>query len=337
VFVIFFNEGESLMARLVGVMQTSHTPFLYWRPERWHVSHVPRPRRADVPADDSASSARKHARVQESFAVLRRKLAEAHPDVIVIFGDDHLECFDFSNNPAFSIFVGDEFEGAVTTEDAPAAGASRPCLRLRGHPPLGTALLTGLMKRGIDPAFCMDMPNPSKGIGHSIMRPAQSLTDLRTPIVPFLINCYFAPQPTARRCLQVGRAVREVIDELPGDLRVAIIGSGGLWHTPHKPEAWVNEEFDEVLLGHMIRGDIAAMAAHFDDYRIPAEDVSQAIGERNRTVTGMPALGGPQGGTREICAWIAAAAVADGAPATVVDRVPIYASPVDTAFAYFNL
>jgi hypothetical protein len=99
----------------------------------------------------------------------------------------------------------------------------------------------------------------------------------------------------------------------------------------------VNEEFDEVLLGHMIRGDIAAMAAHFDDYRIPAEDVSQAIGERNRTVTGMPALGGPQGGTREICAWIAAAAVADGAPATVVDRVPIYASPVDTAFAYFNL
>ena len=329
------------MARIVGVFQTAHTPFCYRRPEDWSRARSGRQLRPDVPLDDLESNRHKYARVQEGFAVLRRKLAEAGPDVIVIFGDDQLECFDFSNYPAFSIYVGETFEGALTGEAAPIGGlpgAEPPKkVQLKGHRELGVALLTGMMKRGIDPAFCMDMPKPEEGIGHSILRPAQSLTDLRTPIVPVLINCYYAPQPTAARCYQVGRAVREVIEEFPDGLRVAIVGSGGLWHTPQKQGAWLNEAFDEALLGHMARGDIKAMAAHFDDYRISGGDASQEIGVRGRGVTGMPAFGGPQGGTRETCNWIAAAAVVEGTTATIVDRVPIYASPIDAAFAYFNL
>jgi len=203
------------MAKIVGVFQTAHTPFCYRRPEDWNRARSGRQLRPDVPLDDVESNRRKHARVQEGFAVLRRKLADARPDVIVIFGDDQLECFDFSNYPAFSIYVGETFEGALTKEDAPMGGItdSEPPkkVRLKGHPELGVALLTGMMKRGIDPAFCMDMPKPDEGIGHSILRPAQSLTDLKTPIVPILINCYYAPQPTAMRCYQVGRAVRELI------------------------------------------------------------------------------------------------------------------------------
>jgi hypothetical protein len=329
------------MAKIVGVFQTAHTPFCYRRPEDWNRARSGRQLRPDVPLDDVESNRRKHARVQEGFAVLRRKLTDARPDVIVIFGDDQLECFDFSNYPAFSIYVGETFEGALTKEDAPMGGItdSEPPkkVRLKGHPALGIALLTGMMKRGIDPAYSMDMPKPQDGIGHSILRPAQSLTDLNTPIVPILINCYYAPQPTAARCYQVGRATREIIDEFPDGLRVAIIGSGGLWHTPLKPDAWLNEAFDEELLARMARGDIKGMATYFDEYRIPESDASQKIGVRGRTVTGMPAFGGPQGGTREICNWIAAAGVAEGITATIVDRVPIYASPIDAAFAYFNL
>ena len=329
------------MAKIVGVFQTAHTPFCYRRPEDWNRARSGRQLRPDVPLDDVESNRRTHARVQEGFTVLRRKLADARPDVIVVFGDDQLECFDFSNYPAFSIYVGETFEGALTKEDAPMGGItdSEPPkkVRLKGHPELGVALLTGMMKRGIDPAFCMDMPKPDEGIGHSILRPAQSLTDLKTPIVPILINCYYAPQPTAMRCYQVGRAVREVIEEFPDGLRVAVIGSGGLWHTPLKPDAWLNEAFDEELLARMARGDIKGMARHFDEYRIPEGDASQRIGVRERTVTGMPAFGGPQGGTRETCNWIAAAGVVEGSTATIVDRVPIYASPIDAAFAYFNL
>lgn len=328
------------MGQLVGVFQTAHTPFCYRRPEDWNQARSGRELRADVPLDDLESNRRKYARVQEGFAVLRRKLEQAGPDVIVVFGDDQLECFDFCNYPAFSIYVGEEFSGTLAGEDTPiGALASSPPKRttLKGHPELGVALLTGLMKRGIDPAFCMDMPKPQEGIGHAVMRPAQSLTDLRTPIVPILINCYYAPQPTAARCYQVGRAVREIIEELPGSLRIALVGSGGLWHTPRKKQAWLNEAFDEALLGCMARGDIRAMAACFDEYQVPAGDASQDIGARGREVTGMPGFGGPQGGTRETCNWIAAAGAVEGTTATIVDRVPIYASPIDAAFAYFNI
>ena len=53
---------------------------------------------------------------------------------------------------------------------------------------------------------------------------------------------------------------------------------------------------------------------------------------------GLPALSARQGGgRRETGNWIAAAGAVEGTTATIVDRVPIYASPIDTAFAYFNL
>ena len=99
------------MARIVGVFQTAHTPFCYRSAEDWSRVRSARPVRADVPLDDLEENKRKHARVQKSFAVLREKLAQARADVIIIFGDDQLECFDFRNYPAFSVYVGEEFEG----------------------------------------------------------------------------------------------------------------------------------------------------------------------------------------------------------------------------------
>jgi hypothetical protein len=329
------------MAKIVGVFQTAHTPFCYRRPEAWNGLRASRPVRADVPVDDLETNRKKYARIQDGFAMLKRKLAEAGPDVIVVFGDDQLECFDFTNFPAFSVYAGEAFEGTIVDQDAPTA-AERPLkelprARLKGHPPLASALLGGLMKRGFDPAFSMDMPKPKEGLGHAILRPAQSITDLKTPILPVLINCYYAPQPTADRCYRIGKAVGEIIEEFPDGLRVALVGSGGLWHTPGKAGAWLNEEFDETLLRLMAKGDIRAMAAHFDDYRIPEGDTSQDIGTRGKGVTGMPAVGGPQGGTRETCNWIAAAGAVEGTSATIVDCVPVYASPIDCAFAYFNL
>jgi len=78
------------------------------------------------------------------------------------------------------------------------------------------------------------------------------------------------------------------------------------------------------------------MAEYFDGYEIPDGDGSQPVGERGRTATGLPASSGPQGGTREICNWIATGGVVDGSSATVVDYIPVYASPVGAAFAYWE-
>ncbi|HEY7270987.1 MAG TPA: hypothetical protein VH951_14275 [Dehalococcoidia bacterium] len=340
------------MAKLVGVFNTAHSPFCYMPPERWNEVRANRSLREDVPMDTLEQNQEKAARIKSGFATLKAKMDEVKPDVIVVVGDDQLECFDFNNFPSFAFYVGEEFEGQTSQRDAgfgrggapgtqPAGGATavaeRPAVpkaRLKGHPELGTQLMLGVMKRGFDPAFSMDMPKPEHGVGHAILRPAESITDMQTPIVPILVNCYYAPQPTAKRCYEFGKALREAIEEAPQDLRVAVVGSGGLWHTPGAKAAYLDEEFDREMLRYLEAGDIKGMAAHFDSYHIPEGDTSQYIGQRARQATGMPGFGGPQGGTRETCNWIIAAAVADGTKNVVVDYVPVYASPIGAAWAY---
>jgi hypothetical protein len=314
------------MATLAGVFAMSHSPFCYMPPERWNEVRASRSLRGDVPLDDVDTNRAKAARVAASFATLKGRLTVARPDVIVVFGDDQLECFDFRNYPAFAIYAGEKFQGAL----AGGGTAAVP-----GHPALATALLTGLMRRGFDPAFSLDMPKPERGIGHAFLRPAESLTDFTTPIVPVFLNCYYAPQPTGQRCYQLGAAVRQVIDAHPEPVRVAVVASGGLWHTPRAKDAYLDEAFDRAMLDAMLDGDAGRMARHFDDYVVPADDASQLVGAPGPGATGLGDAPGPRGGTRETCTWIAAAAVVDGAPATLVDYIPIYASPLGAAFAYW--
>jgi hypothetical protein len=314
------------MATLAGVFNMSHSPFCYMPPEKWNDVRASRSLRPDVPMDDVEVNRAKAGRVAKAFAMLKAQLAAARADVLVVFGDDQLECFDFGNYPAFAVYAGAAFHGSL------AAGGRAD---VPGHPPLAGALLTGLMQRGFDPAFSLDMPRPDRGIGHAFLRPAESLTDFALPIVPVFLNCYYAPQPTALRCYQLGAAVREIIAGHPGGLRVAVLGSGGLWHTPRAKDAYLDEAFDQAILSAMSKGDARGMARVFDGYKVPAGDASQPLASRGPATTGLPDTIGPRGGTRETCNWIAAAAVAEGRPAMLVDYVPIYSSPIGAAFAYW--
>ena len=326
------------MATLVGTFFHSHGGTTSLPGELWGQRRLHRPIREDVPIEDEETNVAKAVRTHEGFRVLREKIAELKTDVLVVFSDDQGECFDFNNFPGFAIFVGEEFTKSPRRREGPEAQQIgrhvEPGFTFRGHPDLATALLTGVMKRGFDPAFCMDMPKPDRGLASGVVRAAEELTDFAMPIVPIMLNLYFAPQVTGMRCYGFGKAVREVLDEVGGDLRVGVVASGGLWHTPGRPGAWLNTEFDLETLEYLKVGDARGMAEHFDSYVIPADDTSQDTSVRSRNVTGMPSPGGPALGTRETCAWIAAAAVTEGRPTTIVDYIDVYASPVGNAFAY---
>lgn len=326
------------MATVAGVFNMVHTPFCYIPAERWGEIRSQRRLRAGVP-EDGAAAGEKSARIQAAFAILREKLAASKPDVILAFGDDQREYLDFYAYPQFAIYADEEFVGAMSGDDlrrylSPNDKQLATRHTVKGHPALAGALLSGLQARGFDPAFCLNVEKTPE-VGHAFMRPAESLTDFGIPMVPVMTNVYFAPQVTGKRCYQLGRAVREVIDEYPEDLRVAVLGSGGLWHTPGAKEAYLDEDFDRRSLSYLERGDALGAAAFFDSYQVPEGDLSQPKHERGPTSTGLPASCGPQGGTREFCNWIAAAAVIDGTPETLIDYVPVYSSPVGAGFAYW--
>ena len=337
------------MARISTVVCTSHSPFLLASVDRWEETATLRRGNgafADgVPSDARAEQDAKRLRVDRACGVLRDHLRAVKPDVLVIFGDDQQEQFHLENFPALSIFVGDEFSGfKIGPKDGPPIAGNWP-LRPRtpehwatvpGSPALAKALLTGLMQRGFDMGFSTKLADAQRGMGHAFMRPHTLLeTNFAIPTVPIWINCYHGPQPTALRCYDLGLAVADLIRAFPGDLSVAVIGSGGLWHTPGAAKSYIDDEFDTAILAGVRSGKMREMAAYFDSRR-PEYDPSDARSLRE-TSGGTGIVTGLGSGTGETRNWIAACAMVEGKPGTVVDYIPIYASPIGVAFAYWNL
>jgi hypothetical protein len=337
------------MARIVSVLCASHSPFLYATPEEWEEGRKARLSRGGLSPDEPVESAEtnrsKHARCLEAFATLRAQLERARPDVLLIFGDDQGEQFTFSNFPAFALFTGSAFSGYKISPyfGLPVGGTRTPrpktaehWVTVQSHPELARGLMLGLVARGFDLAFCNALAHEDEGIGHAFMRPSYYLDpDYRLPIVALSINCYYGPQPTAKRCYELGHALREIVETLPLDLRVAVLGSGGLWHMPNYPQSWLDLDFDRAVVAGIRSGDARALAAYFDGVTPrydPADPKSVALVSGG---TGM--VLGYGGGTGETRNWIAAAAVADGIPGTVVDYVPIHASPIGAGFALWDL
>ncbi len=336
------------MARVCSVIATSHSPFLYTPSEEWEPGRTERLKRGgwstDTPVDSVEENARKEARIKAAFGVLREHLEAAKPDVLLIFGDDQLEQFDFKNFPALSLYIGDAFEGYKISRmiglPVMPGRKERPktpetWVKVQSNPEFSHALIRELMTDGFDLAFSNELSDPDEGMGHAFMRPLYYLDpEYRLPMVPFSVNCYFGPQPTGKRCYQLGRAVRAAIERIPLDLNVAVIGSGGLWHLPNYPNSWIDESFDQQILAGIKSGDARKTAEYFDTVQLPYDPASKDSVKLASGGTGI--LLGVGGGTGETRNWIVAAAVADGQPGTVVDYIPVYASPIGVSFAYWD-
>jgi len=102
-----------------------------------------------------------------------------------------------------------------------------------GAPDFASELIVGLTDRHVDVAACVRVEHsPQSGFGHAFGFVIRRLFDGRAiPVVPILLNTYFPPNvPTAARCHDIGKALREIIETNRSDARVAIIASGGLSH-----------------------------------------------------------------------------------------------------------
>lgn len=322
------------MAEVVGALFTSHSPLCCFSPpEAWADARERRRLRDDVPFDSAADNLAKGRRIREGFSRLAGRVEELRPDGIVIFGDDQLESFDFSNFPTMSIYVGEEADGSASLPNGEGR-YERQRYRLHGHPVLAAHLLRELIASGFDPAFSISSAEGRDAVGHAFVPPLAALSALEIPIVPIQLNCYYAPQITGARSYQIGKALHKILAAWKSKERILVIGSGGLWHTPMMEAAYLDETFDREVLRLISSGEAAVLAEFFDAYAPPDGDASQASRPLGRGTTGIFGMPGPQGGTREVCNWISASAAVEGRPAAVVDYIPVYASPAGIAFAF---
>jgi hypothetical protein len=77
------------------------------------------------------------------------------------------------------------------------------------------------------------------------------------------------------------------------------------------------------------------MGEYFDRFEWPAPQASAETAKKLLGVTGMK--GGVGSGVGETRNWIAAASVAEGSKGTVIDYVPVYASPCGMGFVFWEM
>ncbi len=70
--------------------------------------------------------------------------------------------------------------------------------------------------------------------------------------MPLQVGVLEFPIPSAKRCFKLGKSLRKAIESYPEDLKVAIVGTGGLSHQVHGERCGFNNtpwdmEFLELL------------------------------------------------------------------------------------------
>ncbi len=257
---------------------------------------------------------------QAAMDRLGERIRAARLDVLLIVGDDQTELFRTSNNPAVALFYGPTIRNTARTPASPTDHWTHSARMWRHEPtqdreyPVKADLAEWLIRQLSDRDFdvaAMDGLEPGQSEGHAFQFVHRRLLgDHALPVIPVILNTFDPPnQPTPRRCVALGRALRELVAQWPQDLRVGVIASGGLSHFV------VDEELDQQVIDAIRRKDSAALAA-FDPKRL-------------------------QAGSSEIRNWLVVGEMARDLDLEHVDYIPGYRTPALTgtglAFAHWKV
>lgn len=200
-------------------------------------------------------------------------LAEKKPDALVFFYNDHATTFFFDLYPTFALGIGEQFE--IADEGA----GKRPLPPMRGNVDLSIHIAESLVNDEFDITTFQDRP-----IDHGCASPLPLLwphaPDWPGVIVPIAINVLQFPIPTAKRCYKLGQALRRAIESFPEDLKVVVVGTGGLSHQVHGERAgFNNEEWDMEFLDLFVKNPEELTKLRHADYirRGGAESVEQIM------------------------------------------------------------
>ena len=212
------------MARIIGGIGTSHVPTI------------------GVAYDKGKQDDPAWAPLFKGYKPVADWLAEKKPDALVFFYNDHATTFFFDLYPTFALGIGERFE--IADEGA----GKRPLPPVRGNVDLSIHIAESLVNDEIDITTFQD-----RAIDHGCASPLPLLwphaPDWPGAIVPIAINVLQFPIPTAKRCYKLGQALRRAIESYPQDLKVVVVGTGGLSHQVHgERSGFNNEDWDKEFL-----------------------------------------------------------------------------------------
>jgi protocatechuate 4,5-dioxygenase, beta chain len=186
----------------------------------------------------------------KGFDYVHYWLARTKPDVAVVFYNDHGLNFFLDKLPTFAVGANAEYR---SEDEGWGIPVSRP---VPGDADMSWHLINTLVADEFDVTMCQDMLiDHAVTIPMALMWPSAASSDRPWPvkIVPVEINTVQHPLPSMARCLKLGRSIGRALESYPRDLRVAIVGTGGLSHQLDGTRAgFVNKEFDALCLDKIV-------------------------------------------------------------------------------------
>ena len=176
--------------------------------------------------------------------------AQNKPDVVIIVYNDHASAFSLEQISTFSIGVSNEFL------PADEGYGPRKVPNVQGHPALAWHLVESLVLDEFDMAISNNMP-----VDHGLTVPLSVAYDAPAEwpvkVIPLCVNVIQYPQPTAKRCHDLGVAIRKAIHSFGEDINVSVWGTGGLSHQLQGERAGViNSDFDNVFMDNLVNDPI---------------------------------------------------------------------------------
>ena len=197
------------MATIVGGIASSHTPTIGFA------------------LDTNKQKDPVWAPIFEGYKPVQQWLADKKPDVLFFIANDHITSFFFDHYSHFTLGVGDKYW--VADE----GGGARKLPPIKGHPALAKHVANGLVADEFDMSYFQ-----GKGLDHGFFSPLSLLLphdkgSWPAAMVPLQVGVLEFPIPSAKRCFNLGKSLRKAIESYPEDLKVAIVGTGGLSHQVH--------------------------------------------------------------------------------------------------------
>jgi protocatechuate 4,5-dioxygenase beta chain len=167
---------------------------------------------------------------------------DVKPDIAIVVYNDHGTDFFFDKYPTFALGVSDQYK--VADEGF----GQRPLPTLPGDAAFSWHLARSVIADEFDLTVCQKL-----AADHGLLSPLPLLwshdPQWNIRVVPLEINVVQHPLPTALRCYKLGQALARAVASYPEDLRVAIVGTGGMSHQLHgKRFGYMNPEFDQEWL-----------------------------------------------------------------------------------------
>ena len=186
-------------------------------------------------------------------------LTREKPDVAVIFYNDHGLNFFLDKLPTFAVGAAAEYRSEDEGWGIPVARA------VPGDPALSWHLINALVADEFDVTMCQEML-----IDHAVTIPMTLMwPNEKWPvrIVPVAINTVQHPLPSLARCLKLGRSIGRALGSYPADLRIMVVGTGGLSHQlDGKRAGFINKEFDQLCLDKIVNEPEALASYSIHDW-----------------------------------------------------------------------